>query len=83
MPRPCDAKLGTRVHEDDVYEEEIPEVERCEVCNTYTDTDDLEECTEQCAMEYFGRTICYDCRCKVERIYDEWEKEAYPWEEKD
>lgn len=56
MPRmPKEAKLGTRIHEDDCAES-VPDVDRCPLCNKFVE---LEELTE---LE-----VCYSCYKKQEQ----------------
>ena len=78
MPKPIDAKLGTRIHgnQEDRYDEDIPEIEKCEGCGLFAEVEDLISCEQEVAFEYFGLMICPDCRRIVETIVDEWEKEA-------
>lgn len=78
MPKPTEVRMGTRIHEsEDYYDEEVPEIDRCEKCGGFFEVDDINYCEEQCAPGYFGLYICYKCEQKVEQIIADYDEEIY------
>lgn len=77
MPKPSEAKLGTRIHDYSDHDEEVPEVEKCQGCGCFVETQELLCCEEELAHDYFGLNICHSCREEVNEIVKEFERIAH------
>jgi hypothetical protein len=70
MPKPNEASLGTRIHESDKYDEEIPEIERCEWCEQLNEVEELISYKDEEGTSWL---ICFNCHEQAENEDNETE----------